>query len=47
MATMPPESLSRMKSMLHAWDDVVGRSEEEGKGQVAWQSDGPGLGYRD
>jgi len=47
MATMPPESLSRMKSMLHEWDDIVGRSEVEGKGQVAWQSDGPGLGYRD
>ena len=47
MATMPPESLTRMKSMLHAWDDVVGRSEQEGAGQVAWQTDGPGLGYTD
>ncbi len=38
MATMPPESLRRMKGMLHSWDDVVGRSEVEGRGQVAWQT---------
>ncbi len=47
MATMPRESLRRMKAMLHSWDDVVGRSKVEGEGQVAWQSEGPGLGYRD
>lgn len=47
MATMDPESTSRIKAMLHEWDDVVGRSKVEGEGQVAWQSDGPGLGYRD
>jgi enoyl-CoA hydratase/carnithine racemase len=47
MATMPPESLRRMKSMLHSWDDVVGRSEVEGQGQVTWQREGRGLGYRD
>jgi enoyl-CoA hydratase/carnithine racemase len=47
MATMDPESVGRIKSMLHEWDDVVGRSKVEGEGQVAWQSAGPGLGYRD
>ncbi len=47
MSTMPRESLRRMKSMLHSWDDVVGRSADEGRGQVAWQSEGPGLGYRE
>jgi enoyl-CoA hydratase len=47
MATMDPESVSRIKSMLHGWDDVVGRSKSEGEGQVNWQSEGPGLGYRD
>jgi enoyl-CoA hydratase/carnithine racemase len=47
MATMDPGSVSRIKSMLHEWDDVVGRSKSEGEGQVNWQSEGPGLGYRD
>ena len=46
VAAHPPESVARIKSMLHEWDDVVGRSKAEGEGQVAWQSDGPGLGYR-
>ena len=46
VAGHPPESVARIKSMLHEWDDVVGRSKAEGEGQVAWQSDGPGLGYR-
>ena len=42
----PPESVSRIKQMLHAWDGVEDRSRAEGEGQVAWQSEGPGLGYR-
>lgn len=46
VAAHPPESVARIKSMLHEWDDVVGRSQAEGEGQVAWQSEGPGLGYR-
>jgi hypothetical protein len=29
--------------MLHAWDDVEGRSTSEGEGQVEWQRSGPGL----
>jgi hypothetical protein len=29
--------------MLHEWDDVVGRSANEGVGQVEWQRTGPGL----
>ena len=32
--------------MLHAWDGVEDRSRAEGEGQVEWQSEGPGLGYR-
>jgi enoyl-CoA hydratase len=47
VASHPPESVARIKTMLHEWDDVVGRSAAEGEGQVAWQSGGPGLGYRD
>jgi enoyl-CoA hydratase/carnithine racemase len=47
IADHPPESVSRIKSMLHAWDGVEERSRVEGEGQVEWQSEGPGLGYRD
>jgi len=46
IAEHPPESVSRIKSMLHGWDGVEERSRAEGEGQVAWQSEGPGLGYR-
>jgi enoyl-CoA hydratase/carnithine racemase len=46
IADHPPESVSRIKSMLHAWDGVEERSRVEGEGQVEWQSEGPGLGYR-
>ncbi|MCB0875444.1 MAG: enoyl-CoA hydratase/isomerase family protein [Solirubrobacterales bacterium] len=42
----PPESVSRIKEMLHAWDGVEDRSRAEGEGQVRWQTEGPGLGYR-
>lgn len=45
VAVHDPASVARIKSMLHEWDDVVGRSAAEGRGQVAWQVDGPGLGY--
>ena len=34
VAAHPPESVARIKSMLHDWDDVVGRSAAEGVGQV-------------
>ncbi len=47
IAEHPRESVSRIKSMLHAWDGVEERSREEGVGQVEWQSEGPGLGYTD
>ena len=47
VADHPPESVARIKSRLHAWDGVEERSRTEGEGQVAWQSEGPGLGYRD
>ena len=46
LAVHPPESVARIKAMLHGWDDIEGRSRAEGEGQVAWQTDGPGLGYR-
>jgi enoyl-CoA hydratase/carnithine racemase len=45
VAEHPPESVARIKRMLHEWDGVVERSRSEGEGQVAWQSEGPGLGY--
>jgi enoyl-CoA hydratase/carnithine racemase len=43
IAAHPPEAVARLKRMLHEWDDIVGRSEAEGKGQVEWQRSGPGL----
>ena len=43
----PPEAVAKLKEMLHEWDGVVERSRVEGEGQVVWQSEGPGLGYRD
>jgi methylglutaconyl-CoA hydratase len=43
VAAHPPEAVARLKQMLHAWDDVEGRSRVEGEGQVEWQMTGPGL----
>jgi enoyl-CoA hydratase/carnithine racemase len=43
VAAHPPEAVAQLKRMLHEWDDVVGRSGAEGKGQVEWQRSGPGL----
>ena len=34
VAAHPPESVARLKRMLHEWDDVEGRSAQEGVGQV-------------
>ena len=45
IAAYPPESVARIKRMLHAWDDVEGRTRDEGEGQVEWQRSGPGLPY--
>jgi enoyl-CoA hydratase/carnithine racemase len=47
IAVHPPESVTRIKRMLHEWDGVEERSRVEGEGQVAWQSQGQGLGYRE
>jgi enoyl-CoA hydratase/carnithine racemase len=47
VAAHPPESVARIKEMLHGWDGVVDRSAEEGRGQVEWQRSGPGLPYRE
>ena len=43
VAAHPPEAVARLKRMLHGWDDVEGRSQAEGEGQVEWQRTGPGL----
>ena len=43
IAAHPPEAVAQLKRMLHEWDDVVGRSAAEGRGQVEWQRSGPGL----
>jgi enoyl-CoA hydratase/carnithine racemase len=43
VAAHPPAALARLKRMLHAWDDIEGRSAAEGEGQVVWQRSGPGL----
>ena len=45
VAAHPPESVARIKRMLLEWDGVVERSASEGRGQVEWQRDGPGLPY--
>ncbi|UJA21008.1 enoyl-CoA hydratase/isomerase family protein [Thermoleophilia bacterium SCSIO 60948] len=42
-AAHPPESVARLKRMLHDWDGVEERSRSEGEGQVEWQRSGPGL----
>ncbi len=47
VASHPPESVARIKRMLHRWDGVVERSADEGRGQVEWQRSGPGLPYRE
>jgi enoyl-CoA hydratase/carnithine racemase len=47
VAKNPPEATAALKRMLHAWDDVEGRSRQEGEGQVEWQRSGPGLPYRE
>jgi enoyl-CoA hydratase len=43
VAAHPPEATAQLKRMLHEWDDIVGRSAAEGRGQVEWQRTGPGL----
>jgi enoyl-CoA hydratase/carnithine racemase len=43
VAIHPPEAVAQLKAMLHEWDDIVGRSAAEGRGQVEWQRTGPGL----
>jgi enoyl-CoA hydratase len=47
VAAHPPEAVARLKRMLLSWDGVVGRSAEEGRGQVEWQRSGPGLPYEE
>jgi len=43
IAAYDPESVANIKRMLHRWDDIEGRSEDEGRGQVEFQRTGPGL----
>ena len=43
VASHPADAVARLKRMLHAWDDVEGRSAAEGERQVEWQRSGPGL----
>ena len=47
VAAHPPEATAQLKRMLHEWDDVVGRSAAEGRGQVEWQRSGSGLPHTD
>ncbi len=43
VAALDPDSVARLKRMLHEHDGVVERSAAEGRGQVEWQRSGPGL----
>lgn len=43
IAAHPPRAVARLKQMLHEWDDVEGRSQAEGVGQVEWVRSGPGF----
>ncbi len=43
IAAFDPEAVANLKKMLHRWDDIEGRSADEGRGQVEWQKNGPGL----
>jgi enoyl-CoA hydratase len=45
VAANPPEAVAQLKRMLHEWDDVEGRSAAEGRGQVEWTRNGPGLPF--
>lgn len=40
IAAHDPAAVARLKSMLHDWDDIEGRSRAEGEGQVAWAGEG-------
>jgi len=44
IAAFDTEAVANLKQMLHRWDDIEGRSSDEGRGQVEWQRTGPGLG---
>ena len=46
VAEHDPEAVARLKRMLHEWDDVEGRSRQEGVGQVEWVKES-GFPYRD
>ncbi|MGK2955289.1 MAG: enoyl-CoA hydratase/isomerase family protein [Solirubrobacterales bacterium] len=43
IAAYDPESVARIKALLHKWDDIEGRSADEGRGQVEAQRDGTAL----
>lgn len=43
IAAHEPEAVATLKRLLHRWDDIEGRSADEGRGQVEWQRSGPGL----
>ena len=43
IAAYDPESVANIKRMLHKWDDIEGRSADEGRGQVEAQRSGKGL----
>lgn len=43
IAAYDPESVANIKQMLHRWDDIEGRSTDEGRGQVEFQRNGKGL----
>jgi enoyl-CoA hydratase/carnithine racemase len=43
IAAYDPESVARIKALLHKWDDIEGRSADEGRGQVEAQRQGTAL----
>jgi enoyl-CoA hydratase/carnithine racemase len=43
IAGYDPESVANIKALLHKWDDIEGRSADEGRGQVEAQRSGGGI----
>lgn len=46
VAAHPPDAVTRLKQMLHKWDDVEGRTQAEGARHADWLRGGASQSYR-